>query len=90
MAWNSAIQRRAQLPPMRIETGRVATAGVSGQTFTVSTKFSKVIMGMGVMEADALIAFATTGSTSGGTVTFTRYGPILTSADYIQYTLLGW
>lgn len=90
MAWDSTIQRRAALPPMRVETGRVVTASVSGQDFVVATKLSKVLMGHGVMEADGLVAFATTGKMSGGTVTFTRYGPISTSADYIQYTLFGW
>lgn len=89
MAWDSTVQRRAPIPPMRIETGRVTVAGVSGQTFTVPTKFSKVICGVGIMETDAMIAFATTGSVSGGNVTFTRYGPITTSADTIQYVLLG-
>ena len=89
--WDNTIQRRVPMPPLRMETGRVAAAGVSGQTFTVATKFSKVIAGFGLMEADALTAFATTGSTGKtGTITFTRYGPILTSADYIQYTAFGW
>lgn len=78
------------MPPLRMETGRVATAGVSGQTFTVATKFFKVVAGFGVMEADALFAFATTGVISGGTATFTRYGTIMTSADYLQYTLFGY
>ena len=78
------------MPPLRMETGRVACASVSGQTFVVATKFSKVVAGFGLMEADALTAFPTTGAMSGGTCTFTRYGPILTSADYIQYTLFGY
>ena len=89
MAWDSKVQRRSSIPPMRVETGRVTAAGVSGQTFTVSTKFSKVVGGFGVMEADGLVAFATTGQVSGGTVTFTRYGPIVTSEDVIQCTLFG-
>jgi len=90
MAWDSTVQRRVPMPPLRMETGRVAAASVSGQTFVVATKFSKVVSGQGMMEADALIAFATTGAISGGTATFTRYGPIVTSADYIQYTLFGY
>ena len=90
MAWDSTIQKRAPIPPMRIETGRVTIAGVSGQDFTVATKFSKILSGQGVLEADGLVAFATTGQVSGGVATFTRYGSISTSADVIQYTLLGW
>ncbi len=91
MAWDTTVQKRSAIPPMRVETGRVTAAGVSGQTFTVATKFSKVISGFGVMEADGLVAFATTGklTTGNGTVTFTRYGPILTSADVLQYHLYG-
>ena len=92
MAWDQTIQRRSAIPPMRVETGRVQAGGVSGQDFTIATKFSKVISGFGVMEADGLVAYATTGKlTAGnGTVTFTRNGPILTSADYIQYHLYGY
>jgi len=90
MAWDSTVQRRAPLPPMRIETGRVTIADVSGQTFTVSSKFSRVFMGMGILEGDGMPAFATTGSVSGGTVTFTRLGAIATETDVISYSLLGY
>lgn len=90
MAWDSTKQRRVPMPPLRMETGRVAAAGVSGQTFTVATKFSKVVAGLGSMEADGLLAIAENGTISGGTVTFTRMGAVVTSADYIQYMLFGW
>jgi hypothetical protein len=91
MAWDSTIQKRSHIPPVRIETGKVVAGGVSGQDFTVATKFSRVIAGFGVMQADGLVAFATTGKlTAGtGTITFTRYGPIVTSADTIQYVAIG-
>ena len=90
MAWDSTKQRRVPMPPLRMETGRVAAGGVSGQTFTVASKFSKVIAGIGSMEADGLLAIAATGSVSGGTVTWTRMGAVVTSADYVNYTLFGY
>lgn len=90
-AWDSTLQKRSHIPPVRLESGAVVVDDVSDQTFTVATKFSKVIAGIGVMQADGLVAFATTGKlTAGnGTITFTRYGPILTSADTIQYVVIG-
>ena len=90
-AWDPTKQKRSHIPPVRIETGTVVADDVSGQTFTVATKFSKLIMGIGVMQADGLVAFATTGKLTAGTgkITFTRYGPIVTSADTIQYVAIG-
>ena len=64
MAWDSTVQKRTSIPPMRMETGRVTCAGVSGQTFTVDTKLKRVVMGQGICETDGLPAFATTGATS--------------------------
>jgi hypothetical protein len=89
MAWDSTLQKRTHIPPVRMETGTVTAAGVSGQTFTVDSKLSRVWMGIGIMQTDGLVAFATIDTVSGGTVTFTRYGPIVTSADTIQYVLIG-
>lgn len=91
MAWNQTIQRRGVVPGagQRMEFGRVAAASVSGQTFNVSTKFGRVFSGNGVMVTDGLIAYVTTGVTSSGVAVFTRLGPVLTSADYIDYVLFG-
>lgn len=90
MAWDSTVQKRTSIPPLRMETGKVTCAGVSGQDFTVDSKLKRVIVGFGICQTDGLVGWATTGATSGGTVTFTRYGPIITSADTFQYVLLGW
>lgn len=89
MAWDSTIQKRTKIPPVMFESGTVTCAGVSGQTFTVDTKLSRVWMGIGVCQTDGLVAFATISTVSGGTVTFTRYGPIVTSADTFQYVMIG-
>jgi len=76
---------------IRKELGsQIAIAGVSGQTFTVATKLKKVVSGFGVMDTDQINAVATKGIVSSGQATFTRYGPISTSADTITYTLYGY
>ena len=84
-------QQKSQLPPNSvIEHGAAVTiASVSGQTFTVATKMKKVRMGIGIMTTDGLNAIATVGQVSNGQVTFTRKGPISTSADTISYILTG-
>ncbi len=67
----------------------VADMDAGGQTFTVATKLKKVISGSGVMDTDGMVAVASTGIVSNGQVTFTRKGPIATSADTITYELHG-
>ncbi len=89
MAFDWTLQKRSHIPALVIETGRVVIADVSGFTFTVATKLGKVFAGSGVMINDGLIAYATTGKPTNGYVTFTRVGPIETSADTIDYTLFG-
>ncbi len=88
--FNNFIQKMIGLCGVRKEIGSgVTIASVSGQTFTVATKLRKVISGIGVMDTDGMTAKATTGLTSNGQVTFTRRGPIETSADTITYDLYG-
>lgn len=84
-------QQKYQLSPNSIgEDGSgVTIASVSGQTFTVATKMTKVRSGIGTMDTDGIPAKATVGKVSNGQVTFTRQGPISTSADKITYTLKG-
>lgn len=84
-------QQKSQLPPNSIiEHGSgVTIAGVSGQDFTVATKMKKVRAGFGMMDTDGILAKATVGNVSNGQVTFTRLGPISTSADTFTYALFG-
>lgn len=91
VAFDFTKQQKSQLPPNTIvEHGSVITiASVSGQTFTVATKITKVRAGFGMMDTDGILAKATVGNVSNGQVTFTRLGPITTSADTLTYVLLG-
>ena len=66
------------------------TANLSKQTFTVATKHKRVLSGRGIMDTDGMLAIATTGTVSGGQVTFTRFAPVATSADTLTYTLYGY
>ena len=83
-------QKGVGLSGLRMEVGTgVAIASVSGQSFTIATKLRKVRYGFGVMDTDAMACLATAGLTSNGQATFTRLGPITTSADTATYTLYG-
>ncbi len=84
-------QQKSYLPPnTMIEHGSgVTIAGVDDQDFTIATKIKKVTAGFGMMDTDGINAKATVGNVSNGQVTFTRRGPISTSADTITYSLYG-
>lgn len=95
-AFNNTLQKMVGLSGVRMEIGAgVTIAGVpttdalSKQTFTIATKLKKVIGGFGEMDTDGMNAIATTGIVSGGQVTFTRKGPVATSADTLSYVLFG-
>jgi hypothetical protein len=84
-------QKMVTLAGARMEQGAgVTIASVSGQTFTVATKLKTVLGGFGVMVTDGMVALVTTGNTSSGQVTFTRFAPIATSADTITYVIFGY
>jgi hypothetical protein len=84
-------QKMVTLSGARMEQGASVTiASVSGQTFTVATKLKTVLGGFGVMVTDGMVALVTTGNTSSGQVTFTRFAPIATSADTITYVIFGY
>ncbi len=88
--WNNLIQKRSKMHHLMLETGSgVTIASVSGQTFTVATKLTHIVSGIGYMDTDGIMAVATTGKVL-GQVTFTRKAPITTSADKITYDLKGW
>lgn len=90
-AFDNTKQKMITLAGVRKEIGSgVTIASVSGQTFTVATKLKKVIAGSGVMDTDGMPAKASAGIVSGGQVTFTRTGPIETSADTLTYDLYGY
>ena len=91
VAFSWTKQQKYQLPPNSVgEDGSgVTIASVSGQTFTIATKLKKVRSGFGTMDTDGIPAKATVGQVSNGQVTFTRQGPISTSADTITYSLKG-
>jgi len=91
MAFDHLIQKIVNQPGSGVgfETGRVTIADVSGDGFTVATKFKRVLFGLGVMEGDGLIAVATPGASSGGDSTWKRCGPIATASDVVQYFLVG-
>lgn len=90
-AFDNKIQKMVTLAGVRMEQGAGVTIdGVSGQTFTVATKFKKVLGGFGMMVTDGMVAIATAGAPSNGQVTFTRFAPIVTSADTLTYTLFGY
>jgi hypothetical protein len=90
-SWDRDLQKMITMAGVRKEIGTgVTIAGVSGQDFTVATKLRKVIAGHGIMDTDAMTALATTGLVSSGQVTFSRYGPISTSADTLTYDLYGY
>ena len=90
-AFSTTLQKMVTLAGVRMEQGHgVTIASVSGQTFTVATKLKTVLGGFGVMVTDGMVALATTGNTSSGQVTFTRFAPIATSADTITYVLFGY
>ena len=70
--------------------GVPTTNNLSKQTFTIATKLRKVRYGFGVMDTDQMPCKATAGLVSStGQVTFTRYGPVATSADTCTYVLFG-
>ncbi len=70
--------------------GVPTTDNLSKQTFTVATKRRKVRYGFGIMDTDQMPCRATPGLVSStGQVTFTRYGPVATSADTCTYVLYG-
>ena len=90
VAFDNTKQKMPHIPPVRMEVGdRVTIVVGSGQAFTIATKMKKVLGGFGVMDTDGMIAIATPGAPSNGQVTFTRFAPIVTSADTITYTLFG-
>ena len=96
-AFDNSIQKMVTLAGARMEQGAgvtiagvPTTANLSKQTFTVATKLKKVLGGFGVMVTDGIPALATTGTVSGGQVTFTRFAPVETSADTISYILFGY
>ena len=81
-------------PSKRVEGGQVVLAtaanSISGQTLTIPSKLKKVQGGFGFTVADGLICFPTIGTVSGGAVTWTRNGTILTAEDTINYILVGY
>lgn len=90
-AFNWTNQQKAQLPPNSVIEFGVATAqDVSGQTFNIPTKMKKIMMGLGITVTDGLPARLTTpGIVSGGLAGWTRIGNITTSADTMQYVMIG-
>ena len=93
VAFNNEIQRMVTLAGLRMEVcAGVTIAGVSGQSFTVTSKLRRVWAGFGVMDTDGGVCKATPGdySTAGGQVTMTRLAPIETSADTATFVLYGW
>lgn len=97
-AFDNTIQKMVTLAGVRMEIGNAVTiAGASGQTFTIATKFKKVLSGRGSMLKDGITAVATIGAPTNGQVTFTRRGPISMAsstgnmaADTMDYTLFGY
>lgn len=91
-AFNWTNQQKAQLPPNSVTEFGVATAqDVSSQTFNIPTKMKKIMGGLGIMVTDGLPARVTTPGTitSTGLVGWTRIGSISTSADTMQYIMVG-
>ena len=77
-AFDWKIQKRMSLSGASVEVGNdVTIASASGQTFTIATKFKKVLYGHGAMLKDGITAVATIGEPTNGQVTFTRRGPCL-------------
>ena len=89
--FDNNLQHMVPLNGIRQELGSgVSIAGISGQDFTVATKLRKIKAGLCNMETDGMVAIVTVGVVSDGQVTFTRLGPITTSADTVSYTLFGY
>lgn len=91
-AFDRDLQKSIGLSGARKEIGSgVTITAVSGQAqqFTVATKLRKVRAGFGIMDTDGMPCKATPGLTSNGQATFTRLGPIATSADKVTYDLYG-
>lgn len=98
-AFDWKIQKKISLSNVSAETGNdVTITGATGQTFTIATKFRKVLYGHGCMLKDGGTAVATIGAPSSGQVTFTRRGPVSMASgtavgdkpDTIDYILFGY
>lgn len=91
MAFDHDVQKILNQPGagVGLEMGRVAAADVDGFTFTIATRFGRIVSGFGIMQGDGLVAYATAGAVSSGKATFTRVGSIETSADVCDYMLCG-
>lgn len=98
-AFDWKIQKKISLSGASAEIGNAVTiASASGQTFTIATKFKKVLFGHGIMLKDGITAVATIGAPTNGQVTFTRRGPVSMASgtavgdapDTIDYILFGY